>query len=146
MNKHALSEPRTLPFELWGGLEYTVNRVQDEYFNQLQWSEHATRPDDLDLFAQLGFQALRYPVLWETVAHESLDRADWSWTDVRLNRIRALGMNTIAGLVHHRSGPRWHFVLTYLGFFFTLPSSPCTCWECRGCRVVSRFMRRNISY
>ncbi|HEX4892559.1 MAG TPA: hypothetical protein VFV47_04675, partial [Hyphomicrobiaceae bacterium] len=35
------------------------------------------------------------------------DKADWSWSDQRLGRIRKLGLEAIAGLVHHGSGPRY---------------------------------------
>lgn len=101
--------PKTCPvnLELWGGVECTVNRVGDQYFDQLDRNGHATRAGDLDLFAQLGVRALRYPVLWERTAPESLERADWSWADERLNRLRELGIRPVIGLVHHGSGPRY---------------------------------------
>jgi len=51
------------PLELWAGVECTVNRVGDQYFDQLERNGHAMRIDDLDLFASL-VQAIRYPVLW----------------------------------------------------------------------------------
>ena len=53
----------------------------------------------------LGLRTLRYPVLWEQVAPHGLARADWSWADERLHRLRALGIRPIVGLVHHGSGP-----------------------------------------
>ncbi|HEY0004638.1 MAG TPA: family 1 glycosylhydrolase [Pyrinomonadaceae bacterium] len=87
-------------------MECTVNRVGDQYFDQLECSGHASRAADLSLFAELGVRTMRYPVLWERVAPDGLERADWSWTDERLVRLRELGINTIAGLVHHGSGPR----------------------------------------
>ncbi len=92
--------------ELWGGVECTVNRVGDRYFDQLELTGHDRRLDDLDLFADLGIKALRYPVLWERTAPQGLDTADWSWSDERLARLRGLGIRPIAGLVHHGSGPR----------------------------------------
>src|SRR5947209_19600398 len=92
--------------ELWGGVECTVNRVGEDYFDQLEWNGHAQRAEDLDLFAALGIQALRYPVLWERTAPEGPETADWSWADERLLRLRALGIRPIVGLVHHGSGPR----------------------------------------
>ncbi|TFW22754.1 family 1 glycosylhydrolase [Duganella callida] len=91
---------------LWGGLEATVNRVRDRYFSQMEQNGHADRISDLDRFAALGIQALRYPVLWELVAPDGLAQADWSWPDERLAALRALGITPIAGLVHHGSGPR----------------------------------------
>ncbi|MGI4788701.1 MAG: family 1 glycosylhydrolase [Janthinobacterium lividum] len=98
-------EERLLPPSLWGGVECTVNRVGDRYFDQTERSGHGQRIEDLDLFADLGLSALRYPVLWERTAPNGLDSADWSWSDARLSRTRALGMEPVVGLVHHGSGP-----------------------------------------
>jgi dTDP-4-dehydrorhamnose reductase len=95
-----------LPLEVWAGVECTVNRVGEEYFDQLERNGHATRLDDLDLFAELGIHAIRYPVLWERIAPNGLENADWSWADERLGRLRELGICPIVGLVHHGSGPR----------------------------------------
>ena len=91
---------------LWGGVEATVNRVRDRYFSQMDQNGHAGRIADLDRFAALGIRALRYPVLWELIAPDGLDKADWSWPDERLAALRGLGIAPIAGLVHHGSGPR----------------------------------------
>jgi dTDP-4-dehydrorhamnose reductase len=91
--------------ELWGGVECTVNRVGDHYFSQLERSGHDSRFDDLDRVAELGIRALRYPVLWERVAPNGNESADWSWSDERLARLRELGILPIVGLVHHGSGP-----------------------------------------
>ncbi|NYE64139.1 dTDP-4-dehydrorhamnose reductase [Duganella sp. 1224] len=99
------------PLQLWGGLEATVNRVGDRYFSQMAQSGHDQRISDLDRFAALGISALRYPVLWELVAPDGLDTADWSWPDQRLAALQRLGITPIAGLVHHGSGPR-HTSLT----------------------------------
>src|SRR5215203_4162835 len=93
--------------ELWGGHECTVNRVGGAYYDQTRRSGHQDRVEDLELFAGLGLQALRYPVLWERIAPHRPDDLDWNWTDERLARIRELGMRPIAGLVHHGSGPKY---------------------------------------
>ncbi|RPH43504.1 MAG: NAD-dependent epimerase/dehydratase family protein [Burkholderiales bacterium] len=98
--------PRAVaPLALWGGVECTVNRVGDAWFDQMDRNGHAVRPDDLDAFAGLGLQALRFPVLWEKVAPAALADADWSWPDARLARMRVLGLRPIVGLLHHGSGP-----------------------------------------
>jgi dTDP-4-dehydrorhamnose reductase len=94
------------PFEVWGGLEATVNRVGDNFLNQMARNGHDRRVSDLDLFASLGIRALRYPVLWELLQPEPSSAIDWLWTDERLNRLRELGIRPIAGLLHHGSGPR----------------------------------------
>lgn len=93
------------PLEVWAGVECTINRVGDRYFNQLERNGHATRLSDLDLFASLGISAIRYPVLWEEIAPRGLEQANWAATDARLNRLRELKIRPIAGLVHHGSGP-----------------------------------------
>ena len=77
----------------------------DRWFDQLDRSGHAGRVGDLDLVAQLGVTALRYPVLWERVAPVGLAEADWSWPDERLERLRELGIRPVVGLLHHGNGP-----------------------------------------
>ncbi len=91
--------------ELWGGHECTVNRIGDTYLDQTIRSGHQRRIDDLDRFAELGISALRYPVLWERVVGSHPESYDWTWSDERLGRIKALGMRPIVGLLHHGSGP-----------------------------------------
>jgi dTDP-4-dehydrorhamnose reductase len=95
------------PLELWGGVECSVVRIGDEYRNQIIDTGHAARLQDIDAMAELGVKAVRYPILWETVAPESPDELDFSWHDKRLKRLRDKGIRVIAGLVHHGSGPRY---------------------------------------
>lgn len=102
--------------ELWGGPECTVNRVGDGYGDQFERCGHARRLDDLDRFAELGIRAIRYPVLWERISPERPDRCDWAWTDARLHGLRARGIDVIAGLVHHGSGPSYTSLLDDEGF------------------------------
>jgi len=94
------------PLEMWGGLECTINRVGDTYFDQLERNGHVGRVDDLTRFAELGIRTIRYPIQWERIAPSGLAHADWSWADERLERLRALGITPIVGLTHHGSGPR----------------------------------------
>ena len=101
----------TAPPELWAGVECTVNRVGERYFDQVERGGHARRLADLDLFRWLGARAARYPVLWERTAPGEPADADWAWPDVRLGRLRELGVRPIVGLLHHGSGPR-HTSLT----------------------------------
>lgn len=91
--------------QLWGGVECTVNRVGDRFFNQLERNGHWDRAEDLGRFAALGLRTLRFPLLWETLAPDSVGEIDWSWPDERLARVRDLGIRPIAGLLHHGSGP-----------------------------------------
>lgn len=93
--------------ELWLGVECTVNRVGDNYSDQLERSGHAIRIKDLERLADLGVRTIRYPILWERTSPKALDRFDWSWSDERLDLIQRLGLTPIAGLVHHGSGPSY---------------------------------------
>lgn len=106
-NRCTKQTPQLTELGLWGGLECTVNRVGDVYQDQVKRSGHHDRLTDLDVIADLGISALRYPVLWERVAPNHPDELDWNWTDDRLNRLQELGIRPIAGLVHHGCGPRY---------------------------------------
>jgi len=94
------------PLALWGGIECTVNRVGDSYFNQATQSGHESRPEDIDHLQSLGVSTMRYPVLWERIAPDGLEHADWTVADAQLTACRARNITVIAGLVHHGSGPR----------------------------------------
>jgi len=99
---------KKLPFnevKVWGGIECTINRIGDEYKDQLRYSGHYTRTGDIEAIAELGIQTIRYPVLWEKHQPNQNTEIDWSWTDKQLDRIQALNMNPIVGLLHHGSGP-----------------------------------------
>src|SRR3954471_10116662 len=65
------------PLEVWGGVECTVNRVGDRWFDQMAWAGHDRRVEDLDRIAALGVRALRYPVLWERLAPRRPGAIDW---------------------------------------------------------------------
>lgn len=97
-----------MPLELWAGPECTLNRVGDRYKDQLALNGFGGRLDDLDRLASLGIRRMRFPLLWErTLADGQRGRYDWTWTDTRLERLAALGVAPIAGLLHHGSGPAW---------------------------------------
>jgi dTDP-4-dehydrorhamnose reductase len=96
-----------MSIELWAGAECTVNRIGDRYADQIARTGHAIREDDLERIAALGVTALRFPVLWERTAPDRPDALDFSWADARMERLRALGIRPIVGLVHHGSGPRY---------------------------------------
>jgi dTDP-4-dehydrorhamnose reductase len=91
--------------EIWGGIECTINRIGDEYSDQLQDTGHYSRKDDLHQLAGLGIKALRYPVLWERHQPEKNGVIDWSWAESQLDQIRRREITPIVGLLHHGSGP-----------------------------------------
>lgn len=93
--------------EVWGGIECTINRVGDTYFDQVSMNGHYIRTNDLKMFADLGIRTLRFPLLWERLAPDSLEKINWTWSDEQLALAKDLGIRIIAGLVHHGSGPRY---------------------------------------
>ncbi len=90
--------------ELWAGPEYTIARVGDAYRDQIDETGHRERDDDLDRIAALGVRTVRYPVLWEDVSGRG-GEGGFAWHDRRIARMRRLGLQPIAGLCHHGSGP-----------------------------------------
>ncbi len=88
--------------ELWGGVECTINRVGDTWYDQLAGNGHRTRLSDLEMFAALGIRRLRQAVLWERLATPD---ADWQATDAAMEKLRELAIDPIVGLLHHGSGP-----------------------------------------
>jgi dTDP-4-dehydrorhamnose reductase len=89
--------------EIWAGVESTINRVEDTWHDQCERNGHGSRIEDIDLFASLGVKKLRYPVLWEK-AHKDGD-FDFDWVAPRLQRLWDYGIEPIATLLQHGSGP-----------------------------------------
>jgi dTDP-4-dehydrorhamnose reductase len=90
--------------ELWGGLECTINRVHDRYMDQFTLGNVYAQPHT-GAIASLGITKLRFPILWERHQPQMNTPIDWSWTEQQLQEYRDRGIDIIAGLVHHGSGP-----------------------------------------
>ena len=87
---------------LWGGVECTINRVDNRYYDQCEWSHHRDYVrQDLDRFASIGLQTLRTAVLWERFE----STRSWQFPDEALLHMKDRGMHPIVGLLHHGSGP-----------------------------------------
>jgi dTDP-4-dehydrorhamnose reductase len=93
------------PLELWAGAECTINRVGDRWRDQAALTGFRHRLDDLDRLATLGARRVRLPVLWEHLDPAGTGELDFAWPDQALARLRELGVEAIAGLLHHGSGP-----------------------------------------
>ena len=93
--------------EVWGGIECTINRVKNNFFDQLQFSGHYYREGDIEQIAKLGIKKLRYPILWEKHQPERNGQIDWTWITQQLEKIKENNIDVIAGLVHHGSGPAY---------------------------------------
>ena len=91
--------------EIWGGIECTINRINDSFLDQLEYANHYQRDNDLSLIAGLGIKTLRYPVLWERHQPRIDEAIDWTWTEKQLATLTHHGIKPIVGLVHHGSGP-----------------------------------------
>lgn len=98
---------RLIKPELWGGIECTINRIENKYRDQLEYAGHYTRGGDINKIAALGITALRYPVLWEQHYSAGAAREKWNWITSQLETIRQHNITPIAGLLHHGSGPRF---------------------------------------
>ena len=59
--KADMNEAPTPQIDLWGGIECTINRVGNEYFDQLDYSGHYNRENDIDHIAAIPVKKLRYP-------------------------------------------------------------------------------------
>jgi dTDP-4-dehydrorhamnose reductase len=92
--------------EIWGGIECTINRVNNSFLDQL---EYAGLYSDIPVTAitGLGVKKIRFPVLWEKHQPEKNTVIDWSWTARQVEKLRDNNIDVIAGLVHHGSGPAY---------------------------------------
>ena len=97
--------------ELWGGIECTINRIGNAFQDQLEYTKHYSRENDLSLFADLGLKTLRYPILWEKYQPELNKTIDWTWIEGQLIILKEKGITPIAGLLHHGSGPIYTHLL-----------------------------------
>ena len=87
--------------EMWGGVEFTVNRVGDIWLDQMDRSGFRERCEaDLERMVEVGIEALRVGVLWEQVT-----ATGWEFPDRMLGAMRRLGIRPIVTLLHHGSGP-----------------------------------------
>jgi len=90
--------------EVWGGIECTINRVNDQFFDQLDYAGHYHRQNDLELICNLGIQKIRYPILWEKHQPNLAGNIEWDIAK-NLDYLKSRNVSVIAGLVHHGSGP-----------------------------------------
>jgi dTDP-4-dehydrorhamnose reductase len=90
--------------QMWMGFECSIVRIGDHYRNQIEETGHLIRKTDLAEAFDLGVLKIRFPVLWEMIQPDGQER-DWEWTDTWLEEVRGRGIEPIAGLLHHGSGP-----------------------------------------
>lgn len=101
----SMVQQSTRRLELWGGIECSYNRVNDDFFDQLLYCGHYARiEEDIEAIGSLGIRALRYPITWERIQPSRSSCIDWSLVDRALNAMQRNSIRPIVGLVHHGSG------------------------------------------
>jgi dTDP-4-dehydrorhamnose reductase len=90
--------------EIWGGVECTINRVGDEYFDQLYYANYYQNILTATL-TDLGIKKIRFPILWEKHQPFANTVIDWTWAANQIKLFQKKNIDVIAGLVHHGSGP-----------------------------------------
>lgn len=90
--------------EVWGGIECSINRVGESYFDQLEYNKLYDRPELLNHIVELGLKAMRFPILWEKNWPDHDKAPVWA-VERQLKILKENNVNIIAGLLHHGSGP-----------------------------------------
>jgi dTDP-4-dehydrorhamnose reductase len=103
--KHMSQKKQSYNPEVWGGVECTINRVNNTFNDQLEHSQHYYRKGDLQAIAGLGIKKIRYPILWEKHQPSKESVIDWSWVEQQLTTLKENNIEVIGGLLHHGSGP-----------------------------------------
>jgi len=92
--------------EAWGGIECSINRVENNYFDQFNYHDQYNRKQDLEEICNLGITKVRYPILWEKNWPDKNQPITWA-VEENLNFLKSKAIQVIAGLVHHGSGPSY---------------------------------------
>ncbi|MDQ2862456.1 MAG: dTDP-4-dehydrorhamnose reductase, partial [Bacteroidota bacterium] len=79
-------ENNTVP--VWGGIECTINRIHDEFHDQLEMGDYYSDPAKLEAIVGLGIKTLRFPVLWEKHQPQLNIEIDWTWSEGQLEKLR----------------------------------------------------------
>src|SRR5690606_25531994 len=82
-----------------------INRVENKFYDQLNFSGHYKRENDLEKICGLGIKKIRYPILWEKHQPTKNKKINFNWIEKQLEELHFLGIDPIAGLLHHGSGP-----------------------------------------
>ncbi len=80
-------------------------RIGDTWRDQIRETGHHERPGDLHEVAALGIRTMRYPLLWERCTDANPTFCGWEWHRTRLDTLEQLGIEPVAGLLHHGAGP-----------------------------------------
>ena len=73
--------------EIWGGIECTINRVKDAFFDQVDYAGFYQNPS-VSANTDLGIKKLRFPILWEKHQPEHNGEIDWNWTEQQIDQFK----------------------------------------------------------
>lgn len=93
--------------EMWGGIDYPLNRIGDEYFHRGEKKDFDDNLLSLQMFVELGIKKIRIPCLWENVSPKDLDRCHWHELDAKLSECQKMGITPVVHFLHHGSGPHY---------------------------------------
>jgi dTDP-4-dehydrorhamnose reductase len=96
---------------VWGGIECTINRLEDRFFDQLEMNDFYASQTAIEAIASCGIKTFRFPVLWEKHEPSLHGPIDWSWAQSQLEFLKQKNIEPIVGLLHHGSGPRFTHLL-----------------------------------
>ncbi len=90
---------------VWGGIECTINRLQDNFYDQLAMSNFYSSDAAIEAIDACNIKTLRFPILWEKHQPSLATKIDWSWAERQLCLLQKKKIDPIIGLLHHGSGP-----------------------------------------
>ena len=99
--------PPSPGLELWGGAQSSIVRIGDDHRDRADETGHPPGFADVAALANLGVDAIRYPLLWEDIAPDVANQPDFSGHSEQLDYLRKRNVTVLAGLVRRGSGPRY---------------------------------------
>ena len=90
---------------VWGGIECTINRVENTFYDQLEMNGFYDSDDHIKALISCNVKVVRFPVLWEKHERVLNSQIEWEWAEGQLNLLRNNQIEPIVGLLHHGSGP-----------------------------------------
>lgn len=95
----------TKEMAVWGGIECTINRLHDCYYDQLEMNNFYSSDAAIAAIGACNIKTLRFPILWEKHQPSLAVEIDWTWAERQLNLLQQKKIEPIVGLLHHGSGP-----------------------------------------
>src|SRR5436305_8345124 len=91
--------------QLWAGLECSINRVNNNFFDQFEFSGCYRNKNHIEALISLGVKAVRYPLLWERYQKDLQTKIRFNEAHKDVHQLLEARIQPIIGLLHHGSGP-----------------------------------------